>query len=229
MNSGVLPSDWLSANITPIYKKNDRTNASNYRPISHTTICCKIMEHIIYHGHSVMEHLNQYNILNTFQYGFRQGFSCEAQLASVVEDILFAMDNLHQVDFVLLDFCKAFDTVPHHCLLLKLQSYGITNKTHTWITSWLTQRVQRVVIDGVASGWLPVKSGVPQGTVLGPLMFLIYINDIGKNLSCCLRLFADDCLLYHVITSEEDCAKLQHDLNTSYIQMVLYLANEILS
>ena len=114
MNSGVLPSDWLSANITPIYKKNDRTNASNYRPISLTAICCKIMEHIIYH--SVMEHLNQYNILNTFQYGFRQGFSCEAQLASVVEDILFAMDNLHQVDLILLDFCKAFDTVPHHRL-----------------------------------------------------------------------------------------------------------------
>ena len=129
-----------------------------------------------------MEHLNQYNILNTFQYGFRQGFSCEAQLASVVEDILFAMDNLHQVDLILLDFCKAFDTIPHHRLLLKLQSYGITNKTHTWITSWLTQRVQRVVIDGAASSWLPVKSGVPQGTVLGPLMFLIYINDIGNKL-----------------------------------------------
>ena len=126
------------------------------------------------------------------------------------------MDNLHQVGLILLDFCKAFDTVPHHRLLLKLQSYGITNKTHTWITSWLTQRVQRVVIDGAASGWLPVKSGVPQGTVLGPLMFLIYINDIGKNLSCCLRLFADDCLLYHVITSEEDCAKLQRDLNIIY-------------
>ena len=118
--------------------------------------------------------------------------------------ILFAMDNLH---LILLNFCKAFNTVHHHRLLLKLQSYGITNKTHTWITSWLTQRVQRVVIRGAASGWLPVKSGVPQGTVLGPLMFLIYINDIDKNLSCCLRLFADDCLLYHVITSKEDCAK----------------------
>ena len=126
MNSGILPRDWLSANITPIYKKNDRTNASNYRPISLTAICCKIMEHIIYH--SIIEHLNQYNILNKFQYGFRQGFSCEAQLASVIEDILFAMDNLHQVDLILLDFCKAFDTVPHHRLLLKLQSYGIANK-----------------------------------------------------------------------------------------------------
>ena len=89
-------------------------------------------------------------------------------------------------------------------------------KFKNWLQAEIWQRVQRVVIDGAASGWLPVKSGVPQGTVLGPLIFLIYINDIGKNLSCCLRLFADDCLLYHVITSEEDCAKLQHDLNTIY-------------
>ena len=83
-------------------------------------------------------------------------------------------------------------------------------------TSWLTQRIQRVVVDGTASRWLPVKSGVPQGTVLGRLMFLIYINDIGEDLSCCLRLFADDCLLYQVISSEEDCTKLQHDLDSIY-------------
>ena len=121
-------------------------------PISLTTICCKIMEQIIYH--SVIEHLNQYNILNRFQYGFRQGFSCEAQLASVVEDILFAMDNLHQVDLILLDFCKAFDTVPHYHLLLKLQLYGITNKTHTWITSWLTLTKSAESCDRWSSFWM---------------------------------------------------------------------------
>ena len=126
MNSGTLPDDWLSANITPVYKKNDRANVLNYRPISLTAICCKVMEHIIYH--SVMKHLNQHNILNRFQYGFRQGFSCEAQLVSVVEDILFALDNLYQVDLVLLDFCKAFNTIPHQRLLLKLQLYRVKNR-----------------------------------------------------------------------------------------------------
>ena len=109
----------------------------------------------------------------------------------------------------------AFDTVSHYHLLLKLQLYGNKNRTHAWITSWLTQRMQRVVVDGTASRWLPVKSGIPQGTVLGPLMFLIYINDSGKDLSC-RRLFTDECLLHQVISSEEDCDKLQHDLDFIY-------------
>ena len=163
---------------------------------------------------------NNYQVLNRFPYGLRQGFSCEAQLASVVEGILFALDNLYQVDLILLDFCKAFDAVPHHHLLVKLQLHRIKNKTHVWITSWLAQRMQRVVIDVTASRWLPVKSGVPQRMILGPLMFLIYINDIGKDLPCCLRLFADDCFLYQVISSEEGCAKLQHDLDSLYKTML---------
>ena len=108
MTSGILPNDWLSANITPIYKKGDRANPSNYRPISLTAICCKIMEHIVYH--SIMEHLQNYNILYNYQYGFRQGDSSETQLITVIEDILYAMDHHQQVDLVLLDFCKAFDT-----------------------------------------------------------------------------------------------------------------------
>jgi len=101
-------------------------------------------------------------------------------------------------------------------LLLKFRSYGIQNKTLHWISSWLMQRRQRVVIDGESSDWLPVKSGVPQGTVLGPLAFLIYINDISIDVSSSLRLFADDCLLYRIISSPDDCANLQNDLNKVY-------------
>ena len=102
------------------------------------------------------------------------------------------MDHHQQVDLVLLDFCKAFDTVSHCKLLSKLSSYGIHNQTYHWITSWLTNRKQWVTIDGVASKWVPVKSGIPQGTVLGPLTFLIYINDIGENVLLTLKLFAND-------------------------------------
>jgi len=165
-----------------------------------------------------MEHLQQHLILNQHQYSFRQGYSCEAQLTSVVEDILCNLDHQKQIDLIFLDFCKAFDTVPHCRLLLKLSSYGIENKANFWIKSWLTQRVQIVVVNGKCSTWLPVKSGFPQGTILGPLLFLIYINDIVKDISSNLRLFVDDCLLYCVISSEEDSAELQHDLNiTVYV------------
>ena len=104
------------------------------------------MEHILYH--SIMKHLQDHHILNQCQYGFRQGYSCEAQLASVVEDILHDLDHLKQVDLIFLDFCKAFDTVPHSRLLLKLSLYGIQNNVNLWIQSWLTQRVQRVVVNG---------------------------------------------------------------------------------
>jgi len=107
------------------------------------------MEHIIYH--SVMEHLQKHQILNQYQYGFRQGYSCEAQLTSVVEDILPNIDHQKQIDLIFLDFYKAFDTVPHCRLLLKLSSYGIQNKANSWIKSWLTQRVQRVVVNGTCS------------------------------------------------------------------------------
>ena len=120
---------------------------------------------------------------------------------------MFALDNLYQIDLILLGFCKVFNAVPHHHLLVKLQLYGIKNKTHVSITSWLALRIQRVVVDGTASRWLPVKSGVPERMILGPLMFLIYINDIDEDLYCCVRLFTDDCLLYQVISPEEDCAK----------------------
>ena len=140
MSTETVPGDWLTANVTPVFQKNDRSNPSNYQPISLTSIVCKVMEHVIYH--SVIEHLQQHQILNQYQYGFRQGYSCEAQLASVVEDISHNLDQQIQIDLIFLDFCKAFDTVPHCRLLLKLSSYGIQNKTHSWIKSWLTQNTK---------------------------------------------------------------------------------------
>lgn len=112
-----------------------------------------------------------------------------------------------------MDFSKAFDTVPYHRLLHKLSHYGINGKTNTWISSFLQDRHQRVVVGGEHSKWVKVKSGVPQGTVLGPLLFLLYINDLPDNISSRVRLFADDCVLYLIITSDHDAARLQDDLN----------------
>jgi len=211
LTSGHIPNDWLKANITPVFKKGDKSDANNYRPISLTAVCCKILEHILYHH--ITEHLNTYNVLINQQFGFRAGHSCEAQLISVVEDIQMAMDSSHQVDIIFIDFRKAFDTVPHHRLLNKLSHYGIQGRTHNWLRVWLTQRIQRVVINGYESDFVKVQSGVPQGTVLGPLMFLLYINDINLNITSQLRLFADDCILYRIINSQHDHLELQNDLN----------------
>ena len=211
LNLGILPSDWLSSNVCPVFKKGNRNDPSNYRPISLTAPCCKIMEHIIFH--SIMDHAKCNNILIDNQHGFRSGFSCETQLISLVEDISYAMDNGFQTDVILLDFSKAFDTVPHLRLLKKLEHYKIDSLVMNWIRSWLTQRTQSVVVNGFSSPPVSVLSGVPQGTVLGPLMFLLYINDIANGISSSIRLFADDCILYRTVKSKNDSAILQQDLN----------------
>ena len=211
LSTSSLSSDWLSANICPVYKKGNRSSAINYRPISLTSICAKTMEHIIYH--SIMNHLNQHNVLIENQHGFRSQHSCVTQLITLTEDISYALDHQKQTDIILLDFSKAFDTVPHQRLLTKLRHYGISNSTLAWIESWLTRRSQCVVLDGETSNPVPVLSGVPQGTVLGPLMFLLYINDIANDIDSPLRMFADDCLLYRIINSREDTIQLQQDLN----------------
>ena len=169
------------------------------------------MEHIIYH--SIMSHLNQNNILIEYQHGFRANHSCVTQLITLTEDISFALDHQKQIDIILLDFSKAFDTVPHQRLLTKLRFYGINGNSYNCIQTWFTHRSQCVVLDSESSSPVPVLSGVPQGTVLGPLMFLLYINDITKDINSPLRLFADDCLLYRVINSAEGANMLQEDLN----------------
>ena len=133
------PSDWLQGNAIPIHKKGDPiTVPANYRPISLTSVCCKVMEHVIYH--SIMSHLEQNNILNPLQHGFRSGHSCITHLLTMIEELAKSLDDRKQVDVLFLDFAKAFDTVPHQRMFLKLQSYDITSRTHHWISQWLTKR-----------------------------------------------------------------------------------------
>ena len=212
LQQGDIPQDWRNANVIPIYKKGDRTQASNYRPVSLTSISCKIMEHII--ASQVMDHLDSQNILHPNQHGFRANRSCETQLLMTVDDLSKTINNHQQVDMAILDFAKAFDKVPHQRLLAKLDHYGINSQVRKWTQSFLGNRKQQVIIEGHSSTSSDVLSGVPQGSVLGPILFLIYINDIAANINSTIRMFADDCLVYRTITNTEDHLSLQQDLNT---------------
>jgi len=212
IDTGSIPDDWLTANVVAIFKKGNKHEASNYRPVSLTSITCKTLEHIIYS--QVMEHYNKHNFLSQYQHGFRSGYSCETQLLTTVEDIQRGLDSeACYYDLIILDFSKAFDKVAFNRLLFKLQKSGINGKLLIWIQNWLTQRTQRVVVEGEHSRTEPVTSGVPQGTVLGPLFFLVYINDINKEVESTLRLFADDSLLYRQIKTPEDQYILQRDID----------------
>ena len=211
-SQAAIPTDWKHANVVPIFKKGDRAAASNYRPVSLTSICCKLTEHIV--QSQIMRHLDRHQILEDSQHGFRKLRSCETQLLLTLDDLQKSLDSNTQVDAILLDFSKAFDKVSHPRLLAKLESNGITGKTSSWIRSFLTGRDQKVILDGKVSESAPVTSGVPQGTVLGPLLFLIYINDLpGRAKTSTTRLFADDCLIYREIRKPSDAKALQDDLD----------------
>ena len=214
LNQGHLPSDWKRANIVPVFKKGDRGRVENYRPISLTSVSSKILEHIIHS--SIMDHLELHSLLNDNQHGFRQKRSCETQLIITANDFSRCLNKHEQIDAVLLDFSKAFDKVDHKILLSKLSRLGIGESLCQWIRSFLSGRSQTVLVEGSSSKSSPVLSGVPQGTVLGPLLFLAYINDINTHLSegTKIRLFADDSLLYRTIRTKEDSDILQQDLNT---------------
>ena len=211
LKQGTLPKDWLKANMVPAFKKGDRGKPENYRPISLTSVLCKIMEHIVHS--QIMKHFENYSILTDAQHGFRKQRSCESQLLIAIHDLARTLEEGGQMDCIMLDFSKAFDKVPHKRLLHKLHYYGVRGETLNWIQAFLSSRTQTVLVNGKQSKQAPVLSGVPQGTVLGPLLFLAYINDMPECVSSDLRLFADDSLLYRRIKSVEDATILQQDLD----------------
>ena len=212
IDSGKLPSDWLNANVSPVFKKGDSHLAENYRPVSLTCVSCKLLEHIV--CKHLLDHLERHNILTSVNHGFRSGFSCETQLLTTMHDLLQQYDIGSQIDMVILDFSKAFDTVPHARLLHKLTCYGVVGSLHKWLGDFLTNRNMQVVVDGESSDSVYVESGVPQGTVLGPILFLCHINDLPDSVKSTVRLFADDCLLYRPISNQRDHMQLQEDLRS---------------
>jgi len=211
LHTSIIPDDWRTANVTPVYKKGPKFLPENYRPISLTSVCCKVMEHVI--ASTVMNFGETNKILYPLQHGFRKMRSCETQLIEFIDDISSNMQQGKQTDILVMDFAKAFDKVSHSLLIHKLNRYGIKGKINKWIESWLSGRRQKVVVDGEQSDFISVESGVPQGSVLGPGLFLYYINDIADGLKSKARLFADDTIDYMAISSEADAQTLQEDLD----------------
>ena len=210
VSEGKLPSDWKKANITPIYKKGSRNEAGNYRPVSLTSVVCKLLESII--RDQILDYLNQ-TVVTTAQHGFVQGRSCLTNLLEVLEHWTSSMDQGYGVDVIYLDYRKAFDTVPHQRLLTKLKMVGITGDLLEWIRDFLYNRMMRVIVNGECSTWSQVWSGIPQGSVLGPLLFLIFVNDLPDWITSNIGMFADDTKIWTQIVSKEDSGKLQEDLD----------------
>ena len=212
LNQATVPDDWRRALISPIFKKGDPLQPANYRPVSLTSIPCKVLEHIIF-SH-IMKHNDTNKFLCSNQHGFRKKRSCTSQLVNIIDSLSSNLDLCIQTDVVFLDLAKAFDKVNHKCLLRKIDNYGIRNNIYYWIESFLGNRTQQVQVEGALSHPADVTSGVPQGTVLGPLLFLLYINDLPRYVSTGteVRLFADDTALFRPIKSNYDHLRLQADL-----------------
>jgi ribonuclease P/MRP protein subunit RPP40 len=191
--------------------KRVKEKAENYRPVSLTSIVGKLLESIL--KDRIVTHLEQHKLLRDSQHGFTSGKSCLTNLLVFFEFITKELDKGNNVDLVYLDFCKAFDKVPHCRLGKKLEAHGIKGEVKTWIVNWLSNRRQRVCVDGELSDWEKVSSGVPQGSVLGPVLFLIYINDLDEGVISEIGKFADDSKLGKSISSSADIRLLEDDLS----------------
>jgi Reverse transcriptase (RNA-dependent DNA polymerase) len=196
LDTGKVPGDWKKANVMSIFKKGSKADCGNYRPVSLTCQVGKIMERVI--KDELMEFVEKF-ILKDSQHGFRSKRSCLTNLLEFLETVQTEVDEGKCMDVVFLDLQKAFDKVSHGRLVIKLRNIGIRGKLLDWITEWLRKRSQRVVLNGEASDWVEVGSGVPQGSVLGPALFLVYINDMDEGILNNLWKFADDTqILGHV-------------------------------
>ena len=210
LDSGIIPATLKKANIVPIYKGGKKCLAKNYRPVALTSHLIKLFETII--KNSIFKYIDENNLFNENQHGFRSGRSCLSQLLEHYEDILNTLEKGQNYDVVYTDFAKAFDKCDHGLIAHKLKNLGITGKIGRWIYNFLVQREQRVVLQGMPSQDSKVISSVPQGTVLAPLLFIILLSDIDEDTSSKVSSFADDTKVSKSISTSNDIKVLQEDI-----------------
>ena len=211
MYTGIVPSFYKTGYDTPLFKKGSRCDAANYRPVTLTSHVVKVYERVV--RKHMVQHLETNNLLSDKQHGFRSNRSCLTQMLDHFDDIFEGFTQGKDTDSIYLDFAKAFDKVDLDLLLLKLKRYGFHGKLLSCIQSFLSDREQVVVLNGVHSDSARVLSGVPQGSVLGPLLFILFINDLELAVtSSKVSFFADDTRVSKRIDCFEDCLLLQADL-----------------
>ena len=210
VRSGVFPSTWKRANVIPVFKKGSKKHPDNYRPVSLLAICSKILEKVVCEG------LLQACLpaLPSSQHGFLPNRSCVTNLACFLDHCWTSLTKGSQTDAIYTDYSSAFTSVSHRLLLHKLErSFSISGLALGWVESYLSQRSQRVVLDGKHSDWIPVQSGVPEGSILGPILFTCYVADLPNQIQTSSLSYADDVKIFHRIKNPEDARSLQADLD----------------
>ena len=209
LRSGVFPERWKRANIIPIYKKGDKKVPSNYRSVSLLPLFGKILERIVYE--QLYTHVSP--ALCSEQHGFIPRRSCITNLAVYLQSAWEAISDGYQTDAIYTDYSAAFQSVNHSLLIHKLKnSYKLEHSALNWFVSYLSDRRQRVIVNGKTSEWTPVLSGVPEGSLLAPLLFSLFINDLPRDVDSGCLLYADDVKIYRKIVSPADGLLLQEDL-----------------
>ena len=213
LQSSKMPEEWKIGEISAIFKKGNRRSPMNYRPISLTSIVCKILESLV--REEIISHMRSNKLFSPYQYGFIDKRSTTLQLLYVLDKWTEIIDDGGTIDAIYMDFMKAFDKVPHERLLRKVEAYGISGPLLGWIRSFLTGRKQRVRVGEDSSKWTQVTSGIPQGSVLGPTLFVLYINDLPDSIrnNSTAVMFADDTKLFARTDTSKDKEKLQEDLD----------------
>ena len=210
LDHAILPKKWLQAGVIPIFKKGATTDPANYRPVSLTSVLCKVLERIIVTH--ILRHLNANHLHAAQQHGFLPKKSITTNLLEALNIWTEALMHNLPVDVIYLDYAKAFDTVPHQRLINQVETFGIQGNVLNWIRAFLTDRQQKVLVNGVESSWSPVESGIPQGSILGPVLFTLFVNDIPSFIHTHISMYADDTKIFCPIINDDDAMDLVEDL-----------------